>query len=368
MLRLKTKALPAPPLLRAWHIDRVDLPNLFSFNAQGSVVMDGDSIASHTVIDNVSDVPNFHVLARRKNCILAKPQSPFSQIPDNESKSRIEQLAKGLTEGLPRGWQQVEAIIGHFRNTYTYDQTLVATDDSTDAVAAFLDHQGGPSYQFASAATQVLRAAGYKTRLQRGFLVQAEDYDRLAGQSVVTPENLHMWPEVCVDGRHWIPVEPTPGFPIPYNHLNWWQWCQSQVAYSIYWIKRNPIASLLTLMVVGFLFRYRWESVAALSWLIWYFVFQLFPSQRLKATRKLIDVRFWAAGSPRPRFVAISDWFSQPAPKAAETFCHLWQIENFSLIQKQMLQERKVELACQQIVGDLSFQRIKSHSRTELNR
>ena len=367
LLRLSTNALPAPPLLNAWHIDRVDVPDLFKFNAHGSVIMQGDFIPSHTVIDNVSDVPNFHVLASRTSCQMAEADSPFAQIPDNNSKPRIKQLANDWTEGYPQGWQQIEAIIGHFRNDFILDPMLVATDDSADSVEAFLDQQGGPTYQFASAATLVLRAAGYKTRLQRGFLVQAEDYDRLAGQSVVTSENLHMWPEVCVDGRHWIPVEPTPGFPIPYNHLNLWQWCQSQMAYGIYWIKQNPIASFLTLLVAGFLFRYRWESIATLSWLVWYFVFQLFPSQRLKATRKLIDVRFWAAGSPRPGFVAISDWFTQPDPHAAKTFCHLWQIESFSLTQKPLLQRKKVELACHQIVGDLSFQCIKSHTRTELN-
>jgi len=367
LLRLSTKALPAPPLLKAWHIDRVDLPNLFKFNAHGSVVMAGGIIPSHTVIDNISDVPNFHVLSGRKKCQLTNPDSPLTQIPDNESKSRIKQLANSLIEGYPKGWQQIEAIIGHFRSEFTYDPTLVATDDSADSVEAFLDQQGGPAYQFASAATLALRAAGYNTRLRRGFLVQSKDYDRVAGQSVVTSKNLHMWPEVTVDGWNWIPVEPTPGFPIPYNHLNWWQWCQSQVASGIYWVKHNPITSLLTLLLAGFLFRFRWEITAYLSWLVWYFVFRLFPSQRLKATRKLIDVRFWAAGSPRPRFVAISDWFSQPAPQAAQKFCHLWQIENFSLTQKPLLRKKQVELACQQIVGDLSFQCIKSHNGTELN-
>ena len=367
LLRLSTNALPAPPLLRAWHIDHVDLPNLFSFDTHGTLVMGGAFIPSQTIIDNVSDVPNFYLLADRPTCQMAKPDSPFSQIPNNQSQPRIERLAGELTEEIPQGWRQVEAIINHFRTEFTFDKTLVATNQSADSIAAFLDHRGGPAYQFASAATQVLRAAGYKTRLQRGFLVQDDDYDRLAGQSVVTSENLHMWPEVCLDDQHWIPVEPTPGFPIPYNHLNWWQWCQNKVACGIQWLKQNPVTSLFTLLLAGLLFRFRWESIAAVSWLIWYPIFGLFPSQRLKITRKLIDIRFWAAGSPRPKFVGVSDWFSKPNPSIAKAFCQFWQIENFSLTQKPLLQKQKIEIACKQIVGDLSFECIKSHIKTEQN-
>jgi len=78
LLRLSTQTLPAPPLLKAWHIDRVDLPSLFKFNAQGSVIMQGGIIASHTVIDNVSDVPNFYLLAGSKDCQLAQRSDHWS--------------------------------------------------------------------------------------------------------------------------------------------------------------------------------------------------------------------------------------------------------------------------------------------------
>ena len=367
ILRLETNSLLSPPMLHAWHIHRVDKPGFFKFSEQGTVLMDGKFIPSHTVIDTISDVPNFHVLANQRDCQMARQESPFSQIPDNQTKSRIKELVNGWTQEHTQGWSQVEAIINRLRTDFTHDPTRVASDDHGDSVESFLEQQGGPAYQFASVATQMLRAAGYKARLKRGFLIQSKDYSRVSGQSIVTSDNLHMWPEVCLDGWHWIPVEPTPGFPIPYNHLTWWQWSQGKAVACVSLIKQHPVTSLLAFLVLGCLYRFRWEWIAGLSWIVWNFVFQLFPSRRLKATRKLIDRRFWAAGSPRPEFTAISDWFSQPDPEASRSFCHFWQIENFSLAQKSSLQREKVSLACRQIVGNLSLRRIKSHIKTELS-
>ena len=367
ILRLQTNLLPAPPLIQAWHIDQVAHPSFFGINAQGTIFMNGEFIPTYTVIDTLSNVPNFYELANQEGCQMALPESPFSQVPDNETKSRIKKLVDCWTQGHIQGWSQVEAIINRLRSDFSYEPTLVASDNHADSVESFLEQRGGPAYQFASVGTQMLRAAGYKARLKRGFLVQSRDYNRVSGQSIVTSENLHMWPEVCLDGWHWIPVEPTPGFPIPYNHKTWWQWSKGQVAYCVSLIKQHPVQSLLAMLVIGCLYRFRWELIAGLSWITWYLAFQLFPSRRLKATRKLIDRRFWVAGSPRPKFTAITDWFSEPDPDSARSFCQFWQIENFSLAQKSSLQREKVALACRQIVGNLSLRRIKSHIKTELS-
>jgi transglutaminase-like putative cysteine protease/putative Ca2+/H+ antiporter (TMEM165/GDT1 family) len=367
ILRLNTNVLPAPSLLRAWHIDRVNLPNLFAYTPQATVEMNGDLIPTHTVIDSVSDVPNFYLLSKRKSARVAAPNSPLGQIPSNDTKSRIEQLAREWTQGHARGWQQVDAIINQLRNAFAYRPDWVATESYSDSVEAFLDQGGGPAYQFASVATQILRAAGYRARLKSGFLVSDKDFDWTAGQSIVTSENLHLWPEVCFDGARWIPLEPTPGVPKPYHQLTWSQWCMTQAAYGIGLVKQHPAFALLAVVVLGLLFRYRWELTAGLSWLAWCFMFRLFPARRLKATRRLIDLRFWAAGSPRPAFEAVSNWFCRPDPNAAQQFCHFWQIENFSRAQRASLQRESVALACRQIVSELSFKRIKSKATSEPN-
>lgn len=371
ILRLKTDAVPSPPLHRAWHIDLVDSPSMFKFNPQGVLCMRRKSIPSHTVIDNVSDVPNFYILANHTTYQRPTDDSPFTQIPENDSKTRIAELAAHWTADSPKGWRQVNAIINHLRNEFTHDPHLVATETHSDSVASFLDHRGGPAYQFASVATQILRSAGYRTRLQRGFLVQPKDYDRVARQSVVTSENLHMWPEVCLDDHHWIPVEPTPGFPIPYNHLSAWQWCKVQVGHGIFWVKQHPIAALtITLaiaLLTGGLVRFRLNIFTGACWMIWLMALHLFPTRQLTATRRLIDLRCWAAGWARPAFVPAPDWFSQLDPQAAKQFCHFWEVENFSRQEQSQLQRNTVAIACEQIVGELSFYRIKSITQTKAN-
>lgn len=365
ILRLKTNAVPAPALLEAWHIDRVKVPNLFKFNDQGIVVIDGELIPAHTVIDCVSSVPNFYLLSQWKGSKKAAPNSPYVQVPANKTKARIEELAKDWGAGHPRGWQQVDSIINHLREDFVFQPDWVATESYADSVEAFLDQGGGPAYQFASVATQVLRCAGYKTRLKSGFLVTDDDFDWRGRQSIVTSDNLHMWPEVCLDGWHWIPVEPTPGVEKPFHHLTWSQWCMTQAANGIAFVKQHPICALLSIVMLGLIFRYRWEIIAATCWLLWRVAFGLFPARRLKATRKLIDRRFWAAGSPRPAFEAVSNWFARPDPRAAKQFCDLWQIENFSRAQKAALKKENVAIACRQIVDGLSFKRIKSQYRDE---
>ena len=365
ILRLKTDAVPAPPLHRAWHIDQVNAPTIFKVNAQGGLCMAMQAIPSQTVIDNISDVPNFYLLG--KNITKRRPttESAFSQIPENDSKDRIIQLAKDWTDGFPEGWRQVESIINHLRRDFIHDPYLVATEEHSDSIASFLDQRGGPAYQFASAATQILRAAGYDTRLQRGFLVQAKDYNRLARQSVVTSENLHMWPEVRLDGSHWIPVEPTPGYPIPYNDLSWWQWCKVQAGLCILEIKKHPLASLSIALLIGCLIRFRLDLIAGLCWIVWAVVLRLAPSQQLTATRRLIDLRCWAAGFPRPSFVTAPDWFSQLDPQATKQFGHFWQVENFCFEKGNFLQQNNVARACRQIAAGLSFYRIKSHTQSK---
>jgi len=365
VLRLKTDSVPVPPLHRAWHIDLVDDPTMFEFNAQGVLRMQRKTVPSHTIIDNISDIPNFYALAEGTSYQPIGANSPFSQIPNNQSKARITRLAESWTEGLPAGWQQVESIINHLRNEYIHDPQLVATENHSDSVASFLNQGGGPAYQFASAATQILRAAGYRTRLQQGFLVQTKDYNPIAGQSVVTSENLHMWPEVSLNGVHWIPVEPTPGFPIPYNHLSWWQWCKVQTSRGLVWIVQHPFVSLAIALLVGCVVRFRLDLFVAAGWGLWLVALRLSPSRQLTATRKLIDLRCWAAGLARPSFVPAPDWYSRLDPEATEQFCRFWQVENFSLSGPSLLQRKAVARVCKQIVNELSFYRIKSHSQSQ---
>ena len=193
--------------------------------------------------------------------------------------------------------------------------------------------------------------------------MQQKDYDRISNQSVVTAENLHMWPEVSLDGWHWLPVEPTPGYPVPYSHQTWWQWLQARAGGCIGWIRDNPFKTISALLFGSLLIVYRRECFSWLSWLVWLVAFLLFPAKRLKYTRQLIDVRFWVAGLPRPAFAPISCWFSQVDNEIDARFFQFWRTESYCTNPRTQLPGKEIVAACQEIEAKLSFQKIKRFAK-----
>lgn len=383
MMKLETDTLPSPALLKRWHIHRVEMEDFFCWNEHEMVTMRGEPIPTHTTIDMISMVPNYHVLRNSRNLQSIddfqgvgteygtsvntfdprEPDSenPFIQIPDNESTSRVISIAKEWSSGHAPGWNQVEAIVNRLRNDFQHDPSMVASQDGIDSVGCFLDQKGGPSYLFATTATQLLRAAGYRTRIARGFLVQSEDFDRFANQSIVTSDNVHLWPEVCLDGWHWIPLEPTPGYPIPFSNQTFFQWVQSGFAMAMAWIKNHPIGLGSMILIMFLSHRFRRELVAFGSNILWLLAFPALPSRRLKTTRQLIDIRFWAARHPRPAFAPISGWFSRVDSNATNDFVHYWQRQYFCSLNHSS--KRDVNAACRRAATGLTLPKIKEYTR-----
>ena len=287
--------------------------------------------------------------------------SPYIQVPDNATKSRLEKLVQELTEDQSPGWQQVDAIVNHLRSEFEHDTTRVPSPDREDSVGSFLDERGGPSYLFATTATQMLRLAGYRTRLRSGFLVTRKDYDRVALQSVVDSSNVHMWPEVCIDGWSWIPVEPTPGYPIPCNAQTIWQAAKVLIVNAINWMIKNPITSIGTAGLLLLSFWYRKQLVVTFFWLLWKGGMLFTPQRRLGLTRQLIDWRFWAAGMPRPSFASIDQWYSRVDSRATSEFNRHWYASNFSSNSGESKSD--IPAACRKIVSLLTCQRIREFEK-----
>lgn len=393
MMRLNTDTLPAPAFLKSWHIHRVEDKSLFYWNDRGMVAMQGAFIPTHTMIEMISRVPNYHVLRNTENLQLVNhcnsnwemidkllgvgtesgtsvgtfdsresdPDHPFIQIAQNKSTARVILLAEQWSSDCRPGWNQVEAIVNRLRTDFQLDASWVADPDGRDSIGQFLDQRGGPSYLFATTATQLLRAAGYRTRLARGFLVQEKDFDRQANQSVVRADNAHVWPEVCLDGWHWIPVEPTPGFPIPFGEQTFWQWVQTQFASSWVWIVNHSFLVAALICLVFFGYRFRRELVVMSSNVLWLLAFILFPHRRLKTTRQLIDVRFWAAGYSRPASASMPEWISRIDSALANDFVRCWLIQNYCSLEG--TSPREIRSACRTVVIGLTFRKIKELSR-----
>ena len=396
IMRLDSQSLPAPPFLKSWHIHRVELEDLFQWNQEGSVVMDGSTIPTHTMIDIVSAIPNHYIL--RSETILTdhgevessgnvidkwfgvskkretkktatpvqadtKNVSPYLQVAQNKTLTRLEELLEGIKGGTAPGWNQIDLIVNHFRTNYELDAGRVASVEFDDSIESFLDQKGGPSYLFATTATQMLRLAGYQTRLRSGFLVRRKDYDRIARQSIVDSSNLHMWPEICLDGVNWIPVEPTPGYPIPCNTQTIWQWTKIQLANGINWAIGHPLISISTILLTLFSFIYRKQIAISFCWFLWKVTIIGIPANRLKLTRQLLDLRFWAAGLPRPPFAPIESWYSQIDRQGSANFVAQWQQAHFSK-KHQRPASKQIQTACTEAVTLLTYRRIRNFANS----
>lgn len=340
LMRLKTPNLPAPAFLDCWHINRVDDPRIFKWNEAGLLQYDGDNIPAQTVINVNGLVPNYHVMRSEadlapssrtnKTSKSSNSDSALLQTPDSSSRERVEALAAQYTKGHRRGWNQVEAIVNRMREDYQLNPDWEVDQSVDDSVSHFLSLNGGPSWMFATSCAMVLRSAGYRTRLASGFLVRQEDYDRLSRQSVVTSRNMHMWPEVCLDGKYWIPLEPTPGYPVPFSHETTWQWLVAKVHGAIHWFWNHPVFSLLTAMAIVLTYLYRANLVTFLMLIWWHLIRFVWPWSLLRATRQLIDLRFWAAGDSRPLSKTVKAWYTRVEPSLSHGFYDLWNARNYN--------------------------------------
>jgi len=393
IMRHQNPCLTAPAFLDRWHIDKVDDVTLFDWNDAGLIEFDGEAVPPQTVIDVKGHVPNYHVMrsvsdlrhcrkvsrwyhlfdswagaanspgdpALRPNMpsTFSDSESPFVQVPESCPQERIDAMTAQYTAGVRPGWNQVEAIVNGMRKDFELKPNWEVDNTVDDTVDHFLNQNGGPQEMFATSCAMVLRNAGYRTRLVKGYLVQSKDYDRRARQSIVTFENLHLWPEVCLDGRYWIPVEPTPGFPVPFSTQTAWQWLMAKANAAVAWVWNHPISSLLFLAFSICSYVYRANFVTSLMLLWWHLVRIVWPQNLLRATRQLIDLRFWAAGNRRPLSKTIRSWYTRVEPGVSMGFYELWNAQNYATQQKNIGRADLID-QCRAQIDILSFKKIQN--------
>ncbi|MFK7766153.1 MAG: transglutaminase family protein [Mariniblastus sp.] len=370
IMRLDSSTIPAPALLQQWHIPLVDKLEMFAWSETDLIKMDAESIPSHSIIDVQSLIPNYHLLRDKRALQPARSSddsnfrsnksslSHFLQVPETESQPAVKKLADEWTEGIKPGWMQVESVVAHLRSDFTLNPNWETDEKVEDSVSLFLEQGCGPSYMFATTCAMVLRSAGYKTRVASGFLVQKQHYDARARQSVVTPDNLHMWPEVCLDGTFWIPVEPTPGYPIPYSTQTTWQWLTAKAMTGWYWLLENPLTVTLIIGTTFLAALFRAELITSLMLGWWFLIRIVWPQRLLKTTRQLIDLRFWLAGDRRPSTETISVWYTRVESNAMAAFFNLWNAQNYSENSTSASRQDLV-MACRNSVNSLSLKRIR---------
>lgn len=253
---LKTVALegnhiPLPLNATELHIDKVDRPDLFSWVRDSVLRLERKTIPSLMVIHTRSRVGDPETIASLTPESFLTSIANRSQMtnPTDFATRQVEQLAAQWTDGLTRGWPQIDRVISKLRAEYVHDRTHRIAPGSVNPTAQFvLSDRRGPDFLFASTAAVMLRSLNYPTRLVSGFYASPENYDRSTGHTPVLPEDVHFWCEVYTSAGTWLPLEPTPGYEILAPRLSLMQWLGLQLQNIIDWTRQQWL--MLTAVVV----------------------------------------------------------------------------------------------------------------------
>ena len=234
-------------------------------------------------------------------------------MPEGDDTMRIRLLAERLTNGIPRGWKQVEAITSHLRENYELDRAGRVAEGSTSPVTDFLfKTPRGPEYFFASSAATMLRTLGYSTRLVGGFYARPDKYDERKQHTLVHSSDAHVWCEVSIGAQTWLTVEASPGYEVlgpPPGLLaqlrelltTIWQWMRQNV------LSLSLLATVLVIMCVN-----RKAIQDSLLTLRWRFSSRASTQHRAVRLASLIDQRLRLAGIERHRGTTLKRWSRQP--------------------------------------------------------
>ena len=338
IINLRTIRIPSPAQLNAWHIDRVDRPDFFGWTDDGILEMRGrEFVPQLTVVNLNSHRMNLTPLRDRQPTKFSAgaEMAPYLALPDSVDQDHISEIAHRWTMDVPAGWQQVEAVVEHLRTDFEHDPQVTAPEDCEDTVSHFLAARRGPDYMFASTAAVMLRMLGYPTRVVSGFYADPQDYDRQSRQTIVEDEDAHVWAEVCVDDRTWIPIEPTPGYEPPLTVLSWSQQLAKTTGVIFQWVQANL---LLSTVLLGFgigLIVFRRAVFDFASYAFWMAVSFGSSRRRILWTIRMLEWRSWMAGHSRPQSRTLRQWYEpmagNAAPEAAESLRSLMTLADWAL-------------------------------------
>jgi hypothetical protein len=328
IINLKTNRIPAPPLLAAVHIDKLDREDFFGWTDDGVLRMtDREHIPQLTVIHlrslNVNLEPlrakgDFADLVRwypgmsgsADPALRREAEAMALCLRVPEASAAIRETARRWTENTPRGWFQVEAVVARLRREFSHDDRAVVPRDCPDAVTHFLHFGRGPDYLFATTAAVLLRSLGYPTRLVSGFYARPERFDRSAGQTAVLKEDLHVWAEVAVDGCQWIPIEPTPGFEPPPENMTWRQRVMHVARALRIYTAQHWLAFLAAGLAIAAIAWQRQRLSDFALWSCWWIGCRGSLEHRVIWTLRLLEWRARLVGRARPAHVTLARWYA----------------------------------------------------------
>ena len=311
LINLKTNRIPSPSQLSELHIDRVDRADFYDWTRDGMIEMPGQ--------EHIPQLTVMHMHAWKVNVPALRNRFDFTQDLSDEQWIKLEPyvqcselhraVANRWTAGVPRGWQQVEAVVHRLRYRFQHNPAATAPAECRDVVDHFLKTGSGPDYLFASAAVELLRSLGYPTRLVSGFYARPERFDHRAGQTSVLASDVHVWAEVCVDGHAWLTIEPTPGYRSPRESLTPQQWATACFWQCVRWCRRHWRVLVWVTWGMVLLALFRRECLDVSGWLVCRLCGLRSPQARLAWTIRLLEWRAWLAGRNRAPQKTITSWY-----------------------------------------------------------
>jgi transglutaminase-like putative cysteine protease len=128
------------------------------------------------------------------------------RLPPNRNP-RSAELALSLRERAGSDAAYVQAVLNLFREQEFF-YTLTPPGLARDSVDDFLfNTRQGFCEHFASAFTNLMRAAGIPARVVAGY--QGGDWNPLGGYMIVRQSHAHAWSEIWLPGSGWRRVDPT---------------------------------------------------------------------------------------------------------------------------------------------------------------
>ena len=300
--RLKSPRIPSVAGMHSWHIRQVDDGSFFQVDSNDNLSMPGrKSVPEYTVVRYVNREIDLQTLTQ------AIP-NPRKIDTDTVLVTEGQRLARATLErwqsaaGRQSAWGTINLISKNLREQFRLDRTI-DTSSSSDPLADFLTHRAGNDLMFATAAASMLRELGHETRLVTGFVARAENRLGWTKELAVYAQDTHAWLEVKAVNGHWIPLEPTPGYPQPNYRVSWSYWLTSHA-----WTIIAVMFTLATMSVVIWWQRaWLFDSACRLATLA-YWVGN--DRQRCRWLLSILDCRSRLAGFARPAHVSPQRWYA----------------------------------------------------------
>ncbi len=316
LISLKSDRLPLPTHAVAFHIDRVDRPDLFEWAQESVVRLDTEeTVPALTVLHAFSRVVDESKLRSLTDSdVMSRSERTAPLLIDAETQV-MGQLAEQWAGHLPRDWSRIEAVVSKLRSEYVHDRSAVSASESgSNRVAQFvLREKRGPDFMFASAATLMLRSLGYSTRLVSGFYADPAKYDAKRRHIPVTKHDVHFWCEVYLGARTWVPIEATPGYELLAPPLSLWARGLLLAQKLGAWCRAQAIELSSTALLLAAFWCLRWRLLDA-AYRLWWRGRRMTTRERILLAHRLLLLRSHWSGRPKPAAMTNRHWYATQLP------------------------------------------------------